>query len=196
MTALILLSEWQKSQVEFWLPVKDFPGYDVSSFARVRSWWMRISTRKPDGTYGGTRTIKAKSPRILKLGMRDGYSWVSMSKKGKRIGKSVHRLVAIAFLPNPEKLPQVNHISCLKSDSRLGNLEWISGQGNMNHAVANGLILRGEAVGISKANESLVREIRQRSANGESDYRISKDVGLREWAVTQITRRLTWKHVA
>ncbi len=194
MEALILLSDWQKSQIEFWRKTQ-YDGYDVSTFGRVRSWWVRISTRKSDGTYGGTRALKADMPHLLKLGMGRGYFQVSMNRKGRRISKPVHRLVAAAFLPNPENLPQVNHINCIKSDSRLGNLERISRQGNMDHAVASGLILCGEAVSKAKATESLVRSIRQRKANGESVYRISKDVGLKEWTVTQITRRKTWKHV-
>jgi hypothetical protein len=196
MTALILLSEWQMSQVEFWRPIQNFEGYDVSSFGRVRSWWKRITARKEDGTYGGTCTVRADVPYVLQSNRSRPYLQVSMSVQNKRKSRLVHRLVAKAFLSNPENLPQVNHVNCLKRDNRLENLEWISGQMNMDHAVASGLILNGEAVKKSKATESLVRVIRQRSQNGESNYRISQDVDLCEAAVTQITRRRTWKHVS
>lgn len=68
-------------------------------------------------------------PRLTK----NGYLQVGINKNGKRKVVYVHRLVAIAFIPNPNELPEVNHMSEVKTDNSVENLEWISHVDNMNH---------------------------------------------------------------
>ena len=104
--------------VEIW---KDVPGYEgiyvVSSFGRVRSLQR---TRK--GSYG---SIMVVNERILNHKIdKDGYHIVTLSKEGKTKCIGVHRLVAQAFLPNPDNLPQINHKNEDKSNNFVDNLEW------------------------------------------------------------------------
>ena len=66
---------------------------------------------------------------------------------GKRYRKLVHRLVAQAFIPNPENLPVVNHISGIKTDASASNLEWVSHSENLCHAFTTQLRLRGNTKG-------------------------------------------------
>lgn len=70
---------------------------------------------------------------------RMGYCEVTLSQDGKRNNFSVHRLVAIAYIDNPDDAPVVNHKDGDKTNNRLSNLEWMTYQENSQHAVDTGL---------------------------------------------------------
>lgn len=103
---------------EVWKPIKGYEElYKISSFGRVRS-------LNRQGTKGN----------ILKSDLRkDGYLQVHLVKKGKMKNFLVHRLVAQAFISNPNNLPEVNHINEIKSNCQVENLEWCSKKYNMNY---------------------------------------------------------------
>lgn len=68
-----------------------------------------------------------------------GYLRVELWKDGKGKKYSVHRLVAMAFIPNPKDLPQVNHLDGNKANNHYSNLEWATQSENQKHAYSNGL---------------------------------------------------------
>lgn len=114
--------------VEQWKPIPGYEGlYMVSSNGRVKS-LDRFSYRK-DG-----RTNLYRSRFMSLSSDTKGYKRVGLTKNGKTTGYLVHRLVAEAFIPNPDSLPQVNHINEIKDDNRVENLEWVSCADNVNHA--------------------------------------------------------------
>src|SRR5258707_544086 len=95
MTSLILLSKWQESQIKFWGQVKDFPGYDVSNFGRVRSWLRRTGANNPRVGGGGYVIRRDMPPQVLRFGLhRQGYLTAYLYKLGeKRHQFPAHQLV-------------------------------------------------------------------------------------------------------
>lgn len=67
----------------------------------------------------------------------NGYSYVSLCKDGKRVNRSVHRLVSQAFLPNPKSLPMVNHKDEIKTNNRVENLEWCDAKYNSSYGMGH-----------------------------------------------------------
>ena len=93
--------------------------YSISSEGRVRN----------------DKTNKMKSMDSTS----DGYYKVDLYSNGKRTSVRVHRLVAEAFIPNPNELPQINHIDGNKENNNINNLEWVNNSQNMIHAYRTGL---------------------------------------------------------
>lgn len=77
---------------------------------------------------------KDKNNIIVPISDRDGYLQVRLSHHNKQKTFKVHRLVAQAFIPNPNNYPQVNHKNGIKSDNRVENLEWCDGKYNVNYS--------------------------------------------------------------
>lgn len=76
---------------------------------------------------------------ILKPSKPDGYYVVTLYNLDKIYSRLIHILVALAFIPNPNKFNVVNHINGIKTDNRACNLEWTTNGGNMIHAFQTGL---------------------------------------------------------
>lgn len=84
--------------------------------------------------------IKRKdTEKILKNNIRNGYEYVTLCVNGQRKKFYVHRLVAIAFIPNPNSYEQVNHKDGNKSNNKASNLEWCTQKENLLHAFRTGL---------------------------------------------------------
>lgn len=82
-----------------------------------------------------------KTNRILSQRTQQGYKHVGLTVNGKPKSCRVHRLVATAFIENPENKPYVNHIDGCRSNNNVTNLEWCTPQENTQHAVKTGLML-------------------------------------------------------
>lgn len=113
--------------MEEWRNIKGYEGlYQVSNYGRVKSLdrWETI----------GCNTKRFRKGRMLKLAKdKYGYLKVDISKNGKRKQYSIHRLVAQAFIDNPDNLPCINHKDENPSNNNVDNLEWCSYQYNTNY---------------------------------------------------------------
>lgn len=105
----------------------------------------------------------------------------------------IHRLVAQAFIPNPENKYSVNHIDGNRLNNNVENLEWATGTEQNNHAFATGLKLPGEGVGNSKLKNHEVLAIRK---DTKSKLRIlAKKYGVCKATISMIRNRIMWKHL-
>ena len=103
---------------EVWMPINDYDNYEISSLGNVRN----------SNTY-----------RILKLTNKGGYIFTGLSKNSIIKSYSVHRLVALAFIDNPENKPQVNHKDKNRSNNNVSNLEWSTASENNIHRSINAI---------------------------------------------------------
>lgn len=131
---------------ELWKPIQGYEGiYAVSNLGRVKS-----LERTTSGKYG---TPRQQKERILAQTLRqDGYLTVNLCKDLKQKCFYVHRLVAIAFTPNPLCLPFVNHKDEEKNNNAAVNLEWCTATYNLNYGTARERRIMANTKGIWQIN--------------------------------------------
>lgn len=143
------------------------------------------------------RTNKVLKTRFTKRGY-ETFSTRLNGRKGGVILLFVHKLVALAFLENPDNKPQVNHKDGNKKNNNLSNLEWCTISENVQHAFDTGLAvsLKGEEHKSSiLINEDVVK-IKNLHVPGKfGKTRISKLLGIKENIVAKVLLGKTWKHI-
>lgn len=118
---------------EVWKDIEDYEGlYQVSNLGRVK----RVTTNS-----------------ILKpLKHQQGYLRVRLSKNNIAFTKTIHRLVAQAFIPNPDNKPEVNHIDEDKTNNNINNLEWSTRKDNLNYGTRNKRMSKTKSIPIIATN--------------------------------------------
>lgn len=117
---------------EIWKAVKNYEGlYEVSNLGNVKS--ISYFNHVNNKSYPRNKMLK-------QIANDRNYLRVYLYKKGKGKNFRVHRLVADAFIPNPDNLPEVNHIDGNKQNNKTTNLEWCTHQHNMKEAYRLGLV--------------------------------------------------------
>lgn len=159
----------EQAAKEIW---KDIPGYEgryqASSLGNIKS--LDRLSRSRWGNVPMVQKGGPLSPHLANTGYMMCYLSLGASESGRM--KSVHRLVALAFIPNPSNAATVNHINGNKLDNRAVNLEWNTHRSNIKHAFMLGLIERP----ISLSCEQILAI--QKSDNSKTHTQIGKELGI------------------
>jgi len=136
---------------------------------------------------------------ILKPRLYNGYYRFTLQRLNKRRQVFIHRLVAEAFITNPENKPEVNHINGIRHDNRVENLEWCTRSENQLHAYKIGLqtptIIQGERHHKARLSEKDVLEIRRLYEAGVGMTELSKMFNMNRGSIHHIIKRTSWKHI-
>lgn len=175
---------------EVWKPVKGYEGiYEISNLGKVKS----LSRIKKCGWKDSKPQITKE--KILKQHIDNlGYERVKLLDGSK----TVHKLLAETFLPNPDNYNEINHKDGDKLNNSLDNLQWCTRSENIKHAFEIGLKTpkKGEENNKSKLKENDVREIRKLFSTGNySKSELGRMFGVTASAVYYIIKNKTWKDV-
>lgn len=166
---------------EIWKPVVGFEGlYEVSNMQRVKS-----LKRKKHGIV---------IPILLRSGKHQfGYPKFTLCKNGKLYYYQLHRLVAEAFIPNPNNLPCINHIDCNPENNNIFNLEWCTHSHNSRHAYITGRLNKsGEKNSMAKLTPESVMDIF--NYKGKSKYMMQK-YNISQCTFSDIKTGRRWGHI-
>lgn len=177
--------------MEQWKKIEEFNyEYEISSYGRIRS-VENVIVRGNGWKY----TRKSK---ILKPSGSGGYLRGAVCVNKKMIPYKIHRLVALAFIPNNENKKEVNHIDGNKLNNHVENLEWCTRQENIEHCILNKLQkpFKGEEIGNSKLLEFQVIEIRNKfKPRVYSRTKLAKEYNVSEATIKDILYKRTWIHL-
>lgn len=158
--------------------LSEFPDYEINRFGVIRN-------RK-------TGKVKSQYPS------NGGYYFVTLHKENQG-GKPrrVHRLLAEAFIPNPQQKPCINHINGNRGDYSLENLEWCTHDENMKHAFRTGLVNNtGERNGQAKISTEIAKKIKLLLASRKlTQQKIAERFGISRSLVLGIKLGRLWSHV-
>ena len=178
--------------MEVWKDIEGFEGiYQVSSYGNVKG--LNRVIRRHDGV------IQTYKEKILKPTVgAGGYFQKTLHNLKHRKTMSLHRLVALAFIPNPDGKETVNHIDGCKTNNDIENLEWATKSENTQHAFDIGLKQgsKGVANGRCKLTEKQVLEIREKYIPYKcSFYKLADEYNVNRVSIEYIVKRKTWKHI-
>jgi transposase len=179
--SIVYADDFGNLNTERWIPISEFKGYEVSDLGRIKSFLQS----------------KGVSLKILRQYKNNGgYLYSNLYKNKKSKSKTVHRLVALEFITNPENKPQVNHLKGNKTDNRVSELEWNTRSENELHAHLNGLkkSLKGINTISNKLTEQQVLEIRN-IGRSISQRKIAEIYLVSHRTVCSILNRKLWKHI-
>jgi hypothetical protein len=174
----------EENNLEVWKTIPGFEDYSVSTWGRVR----RDSPGQ--GTYPGRIMNACKGGR--------GYLLIRLSVNAKQSSIRLHRLIAMTFLPNPDNLPEVDHLDYNKENNRVENLIWATKLENVGRSWKDGnhTPRKGTLNGQSKLTEKEVFEIKVLLKQGVlTAVQISEIYKCDHTTIGNIKKGRAWAHV-
>ena len=173
---------------EVWKDIEGFEGiYQVSNFGRVKSLDREITN-----LVGRTYSVKGV---VLRQTLRNGYQRVILSLDGKATHVSVHRLVALAFVDNPENKEYVHHIDSDKMNNHMDNLEWATPLENSRDARINNLYISGSRSPDSKLEIEVIPNILDLYFNkGLFQSEIGEKYNVSQSMISHVIRGESWHY--
>jgi len=148
---------------ERWLPVVGYEGYyEVSDFGRVR----RLDRYTTDcGKGGASRTRFIRGGLVSPNLNENGYRHLQLYRDGHKTRVKLHRIIAQAWIPNPDNLPQVNHKDENPNNNHISNLEWCTAKYNSNYGtrkqrlskILQNSLVRGKPVALIDNKGNIIR---------------------------------------
>lgn len=176
---------------EIWKDIEGYEGlYQVSNLSRIKALAKFVNKGKCHRGWG---------EHLLRYGADAcGYHRTNLSKNGNNRTVKVHRIVAQAFIPNPDNKPQVNHKDGNKQNNHIDNLEWCTQSENLKHAFRIGLKkpMAGENNNGHKLTRDQVEWIRKHYKNRHKEFStvaLGKRFGVHRKTITRIIRGYHWK---
>lgn len=178
--------------MESFKTIEGFEDYEVSNFGRVRT-----KSRPIRYTHAvtGMEHFRTSEERFLKIYLNDrtGYKFVQLYKDKRSYNRTIHRLVADAFISRGDETKVVvNHKDGNKHNNIVDNLEWCTNQYNHEHATKTGLKPRGSRIGSSKLTEESVEVIKRMLADNVNHGQISKWFKVSRSTISLISEGKTW----
>jgi len=178
------LSQKLKEAGEIWKPIKEYEGlYEVSNIGRIKS------LKRKNGF--GSRL----KDRIIRPSKSHNGWKIQLCKNFNKKWFAVHRLVSIAFIPNPFNKPCINHKDGDRGNNKVINLEWVTYKENDNHARRLGLT-GGEKTNTAKLTNDQVKKIREFYQKGRFTQKELSEiycVGIGQ--IYKIIHRLNWRYL-
>lgn len=158
--------------MEVWKPIPGYEGYEVSNLGRVKS-------------------LKRKNPKILSQSFLGDYLRVITSMKNVPKDMLVHRLVALAFLPNPDNKVCVNHKDGCKTNNCVENLEWATTSENQLHSYR---ILKNPN-GRSKLTKEMIETIKQKVSSGQTRASVAREYNVGKSCISRLIKGKTYQYM-
>ena len=191
-TGTLLKSNTPPSSIGSSEVFRDIPGwegmYQVSNIGTVRS---------VDRTVGSVtgKTYNRKGKVLRQNYNEDGYKIVYLSRNARDITMGVHRAMGLAFIPNLDQKPMINHINAIRDDNRLENLEWCTNAENIKHSFDMGISCnKGDNHPNRVLTMDMVRAIRQELATGKTPKEVSEIIGTKRRNVYAVRDRQNWNY--
>lgn len=160
---------------EVWVKINNYPNYSISNFGNVKN------------------NLTNKELKLMR--QKSGHVRIFLYNETGRNRFLVHRLVALHFIPNPDKYDIVNHLNSNPSDNFIGNLEWTTSSGNAIHARDAGRLNPPVGIknGMAILNDNEVLKIISLWNKGLTQKEICDIIGVSRSCVAHVTQGRRWK---